>query len=154
MDGDETYIHRLASLSKSRKALEAHGCKPWVTNLLNHSPYIGYNCNVTYSIINVGRTLILVLPWKYNGRPIGCITLLTFISPLKRWLLRLWKLFALMKVFLWSSTDDKANWTLIGHQRHWQGAKLRELFCFRSCSCSSSHSCSWQKFCADITQLW
>ena len=31
-------------------------------------------------IINVGRTLILCLPRKQDGRPVGYITLLTLIS--------------------------------------------------------------------------
>ena len=35
-------------------------------------------------IINVDKTLILALPRKQNGRPIGNITRLSFISPVKR----------------------------------------------------------------------
>ena len=35
-------------------------------------------------IINVDKTLILTLPRKQNGHPIGYITLLSIISPLKR----------------------------------------------------------------------
>ena len=35
-------------------------------------------------IINVGRTLILGLPRKQDGRPVGYITLLTLISRPKR----------------------------------------------------------------------
>ena len=43
-------------------------------------------------IINIGRTLILALPQKQNGRPIECITLLSIISSLKRRVQRLWRL--------------------------------------------------------------
>ena len=35
---------------------------------------------ITVHIINVGRTLILGLPRKQDGRPVGYITLLTLIS--------------------------------------------------------------------------
>ena len=38
----------------------------------------------TLTIINVGRTVILGLPRKQNGRPVGYITPLALISPLKR----------------------------------------------------------------------
>ena len=41
------------------------------------------------AIINVDKTLILALPRKQNRRPIGYITLLSIISPLKRRVLRL-----------------------------------------------------------------
>ena len=30
---------------------------------------------------------------------------------------------ALAKVFLWSTTDDKASWTVNGRQRHQEGTK-------------------------------
>ena len=43
------------------------------------------------SINNVGRTL-LGLPWKQNGCPMGYITLLSVISPLKRGVQCLWRL--------------------------------------------------------------
>ena len=43
-------------------------------------------------INNVGRTLLLGLPPKQDGRPIGYITLLSSISPLKRGVQRLWRL--------------------------------------------------------------
>ena len=46
-------LHQSNSLAKSQKALEAHGCKPWVTNLLiipytlgmytNHKHYLLYS---------------------------------------------------------------------------------------------------------------
>ena len=47
-----------------------------------------------HSIINVDKTLILAMPPKQNGRPIGytCITLLSIISSLKRRVWRLWRL--------------------------------------------------------------
>ena len=37
-----------------------------------------------YIIINVDKTLILGLPRKQNGRPVGYIALLSIISQLKR----------------------------------------------------------------------
>ena len=45
-----------------------------------------------WSINNVGRTLLLGLPQKQNGRPIGYTTLLSLISPLKRGVQHIWKL--------------------------------------------------------------
>ena len=41
-----------------------------------------YTCTF-HLIINVGKTLILGMPRKQNGHPIGYIVLLTLISPLK-----------------------------------------------------------------------
>ena len=43
-------------------------------------------------INNVDKTLLLGLPRKQNGRPIGYITLLSVISPLKHGVQRLWRL--------------------------------------------------------------
>ena len=40
---------------------------------------------------NVGRTLLLGLPQKQNGYPIGYITLLSVISPLKHAVQHLWR---------------------------------------------------------------
>ena len=51
-------------------------------------------------IINVCRTLILVLPRKQNGRPIGCITLLTLYLGQN-------VDFRTYKAFLWSTTNGK-----------------------------------------------
>ena len=44
------------------------------------------------TINNVGRTLLLGLPRKQNLRPIGYITLLSNISPLKCGIQRLWRI--------------------------------------------------------------
>ena len=44
-------------------------------------------------IPNVGRTLVLGLPRKQNGHPIGYITVVSIVSPLKRGVQRLWRLF-------------------------------------------------------------
>ena len=47
-------------------------------------------CTIHEFIINnVGRTLLLGLPRKQNGHPIGYIMLLSDISPLKRGVQRL-----------------------------------------------------------------
>ena len=47
----------------------------------------------TFFIINnVGRTLLLTLPRKQNGRPIGYITLLSIIAPVICRVRRLWRL--------------------------------------------------------------
>ena len=43
-------------------------------------------------IINVSRMLLLELPWRQNGWPVGYITLLSVISPLKHGVQRLWRL--------------------------------------------------------------
>ena len=43
-------------------------------------------------INNVDKTLLLTLPRKQNGRPIGYITLLSIISPVKRRVRLLWRL--------------------------------------------------------------
>ena len=49
-------------------------------------------------IINVGRTLILILPRKQSGQPIGY-------------------------VYLWSANDSNASWIVNGRQGPRQGTK-------------------------------
>ena len=45
----ETKLHQLASLTESKKALEAHGCKSWITKLLIVILYIRHlTANITY----------------------------------------------------------------------------------------------------------
>ena len=44
--------HQWTYLAKSQKALEAHGCKPWVTKLLIVSHTFGIlTANITYCVI-------------------------------------------------------------------------------------------------------
>ena len=46
------HLHKSTSLAESQKALEAHGCKPWVTNLLIISHTLGIlTANITYCVI-------------------------------------------------------------------------------------------------------
>ena len=44
-------LHQWTSLAEAQKALQAHGCKPWVTQLIDHLPYIrytGHKCCLLY----------------------------------------------------------------------------------------------------------
>ena len=62
--------------------------------LLKNIIWSFWTCNMHLQllIINIDKTLILTLPRKQNGRPIGYITLLSIISPLKHGVQRLWRL--------------------------------------------------------------
>ena len=82
-------LKQSTSLVELPKTLEAHGCKHWATNLSIIPHTLGIP---TVSIINVGRTLMLVLLRKQNCCPIGYITLLSLISRPKHRLLHLWGL--------------------------------------------------------------
>ena len=53
---------------------------------------INYNSTCCHNINNIGRKLLLGLPQKQNGHPIGCITLPSLISPSKCGVQHLWRL--------------------------------------------------------------
>ena len=66
-------------------------------------------------IINVSKTLILELPRKQNGRPIGYITLLTLIYPPK---VILSHLHQCMKAYLWTATTMEKESEALMDVRH------------------------------------
>ena len=59
------------------------GTKPASAKIANCS-YSYFFILILIIIINVNKTLILGLPRKQNGRPVGYITLLPIVSPLER----------------------------------------------------------------------
>ena len=83
--------------------------------------YFLYLCE---SINNVGRMLLLGLAQKQNGSPIGHITLLLLISPLKRGVQHIWRLIyclLMMAMIVGPLMDVKDP----GKVRNWQVAKSR-----------------------------
>ena len=82
--------HQLTSLAKLEKNLEAHGCKPWVNQLIDHSPYIKYtnqNTCITYCIIspeyaNRSQTNVLRMPRKWDETSCQHQTQCTSATPL------------------------------------------------------------------------
>ena len=82
-------------------------------------------------IINIGRMLILELPQKQNGHPVGYIMLLKTWSS------------ALLKAYLLSTNNGNATWTVNGHQGPRQGTKpvsgkIANYSYYYSYSCSYS----------------
>ena len=60
-------LHQSTSLAESQKKnLEARGCKPWVTTIIDHSPYIRYtNCKY-YVRHNISLKTLLSLEWMHT----------------------------------------------------------------------------------------
>ena len=100
------------------------------------SPYKPCSQNIN----NVCRTWLLGLTRKQNGRFVECIMRLTHISV---------KMCTstLLKVYLWSTNDGKASWTVNGRRRRWQGtntASGKTLNSYSSYSYSHTKYIPWQ----------
>ena len=66
---DATYLNQSISFAKLWKALEAYGCKSWVNQFINRSPYIRYtNHKYCYFVIHLNTLMSLRWTWMQYYR--------------------------------------------------------------------------------------